>query len=104
MVVMAVVVVRESGHGGIGGVDGDHLHGVVDEAVEDALEEDLDDCARHPARHVAHLLQVLLLGVLRPVLVQLHHPDLLLHQVGLNVVQHLQDVRGVPLTLQRVGH
>ena len=76
----------------------------MDKAVEYALKEDLDDCARHPARHIPHLLKVLLLGVLLPVLVQLHHPDLLLHQVGLNVVQHLQDVRGVPLTLQKVGY
>ena len=76
----------------------------MDEAVEDTLKENLNDCARHAARHIPHLLQVLLLSVLLPVLVQLHHPDLLFHQVGLNVVQHLQDVRGVPLTLQRVGH
>ena len=81
-----------------------HLHAGVDKAVKYALKKDLDDCARHPARNIPHLLQVLLLSVLLPVLVQLHHPDLLFHQVGLNVVQHLQDVRGVPLTLQKVGH
>ena len=78
------------------GGDGNHLHGVVDEAVEDALEEDLDDGARHPAGHVAHLLEVLLLGVLFPVLIELHHPDLLLHEVVLYVVEHLQGVPLVP--------
>ena len=81
-----------------------YLDAGVYKAVKNALKEDLDDCARHPARNITHLLQVLLLGVLRPVLVQLHHPDLLLHQVGLDVVQHLQHVRGVPLALQKVGY
>ena len=68
------------------------------EAVQDALKEDLDDGAGHAAVHVAHLLQVLLLGVILPVLVQLHHPQLLLHQVSLDVVEHLQDMGGVALT------
>ena len=79
-----------------------YLNAGVDEAVEYALKEYLDNCARHSTSHVPHFLQVLLLGILLPVLVQLHHPDLLLHQVGLDVVQHLQDVRGVPLALQKV--
>ena len=58
----------------------------MDEAVEDAGEVDLDDGGGHAARHVPHLLQVLLLLILLPLLVLSDHPDLLLHQVSLDVL------------------
>ena len=58
----------------------------MDEAVEDAGEVDLDDGGGHPAGHVAHLLQVLLDLVLLPLLVLSDHPNLLLHQISLDVL------------------
>ena len=56
------------------------------EAVQDAGEVDLDDGGRHSAGHVSHLLEVLLQLVLLPLLVLSDHPDLLLHQISLNVL------------------
>ena len=58
----------------------------MDEAVQDAGEVDLDDGGGHPTGHVAHLLEVLLHLVLLPLLVLSDHPDLLLHQVSLDVL------------------
>ena len=75
---------------------------MVDKAVQHARQEDLDHGGGHPTGHVTHLLQVLFICVVLPLLVLLHHPDLLLHQVGLDIVEDLQTVEGVPLEVHHV--
>ena len=58
----------------------------MDEAVQHTGEVDLDDSGGHPTGHVAHLLEVLLQLVLLPLLILSDHPDLLLHEIGFDVL------------------
>ena len=78
----------------------------MDEAVKNTTEVDLDDSGSHTWGDVAHLLQILFICIVFPFFVQLHHSDFLLHQVGLDIIEDLQNVEGrdVPLKEHRKAH